>query len=73
MEAEAQSREHRQKWKKVAYGGMQPGYDDNYTDDSFLEAMVMNANVIKRDLLKVMLDSISISQYLCIVALVVIV
>lgn len=52
---------------------MQPGYDDNYTDDSFLEAMVMNANVIKRDLLKVMLDSISISQYLCIVALVVIV
>lgn len=73
MEAEAQSREHRQKWKKVAYGGMQPGYDDNYTDDSFLEAMVMNANVVKRDLLKVMLDSISISQYLCIVALVVIV
>lgn len=59
------------KWRKVAYGGMQPGYDDNYTDDSFLEAMVMNANVVKRDLLKVMRDSVSITQYLCIVALVV--
>ncbi|GJM85556.1 hypothetical protein PR202_ga02017 [Eleusine coracana subsp. coracana] len=33
--------------------------------------MVMNANVVKRDLLKVMVDSVSISQYLCIVALVV--
>ena len=31
----------------------------------------MNANVVKRDLLKVMIDSVSISQYLCIVALVV--
>ncbi|KAL0913432.1 hypothetical protein M5K25_016893 [Dendrobium thyrsiflorum] len=61
------------KWRKVAYGGMQPGYDDNYTDDSFLEGMVMNANVVKRDLFKVMLDSVSISQYLCIAALVVIV
>ncbi|KAG8060248.1 hypothetical protein GUJ93_ZPchr0002g23848 [Zizania palustris] len=61
----------RPKWRKVAYGGMQPGYHDNYTDDSFLEEMVMNANVIKRDLLKVMIDSASISQYLCIVALVV--
>ncbi|KAJ6836998.1 phosphatidylinositol N-acetylglucosaminyltransferase subunit C isoform X2 [Iris pallida] len=61
------------KWKKVAYGGMQPGYDDNYTDDTFLEDMVMNANVVKRDLCKVMQDSVSISQYLCIVALVVIV
>lgn len=58
------------KWKKVAYGGMQPGYDDNYTDESFLEDMVMNANVVKRDLSKVMRDSVSISQYLCIVALV---
>ncbi|XP_062219700.1 phosphatidylinositol N-acetylglucosaminyltransferase subunit C isoform X2 [Phragmites australis] len=59
------------KWRKVAYGGRQPGYDDNYTDESFLEEMVMNASVVKRDLLKVMIDSVSISQYLCIVALVV--
>ncbi|XP_065871358.1 phosphatidylinositol N-acetylglucosaminyltransferase subunit C [Euphorbia lathyris] len=58
------------KWRKVAYGGMQPGFDDNHTDDSFLEDMVMNANVVKRDLLKVMQDSVSISQYLCIVVLV---
>ncbi|PIA59315.1 hypothetical protein AQUCO_00400306v1 [Aquilegia coerulea] len=58
-------------WRKVAYGGMQPGYDDNYTDESFLEGMVMNANVVKRDILKVMQDSVSISQYLCIVVLVV--
>ncbi|CAI9096530.1 OLC1v1032701C1 [Oldenlandia corymbosa var. corymbosa] len=43
------------------------------TDDSFLEDMIMNANVVRRDLLKVMLDSVSISQYLCIVALVVLV
>ncbi|KAK4477273.1 hypothetical protein RD792_016487 [Penstemon davidsonii] len=61
------------KWRKVAYGGMQPGFDDNHTDESFLEDMIMNANVVKRDLVKVMLDSISISQYLCIVALVVLV
>ncbi|XP_048228618.1 phosphatidylinositol N-acetylglucosaminyltransferase subunit C isoform X2 [Ricinus communis] len=60
----------RPKWRKVAYGGMQPGFDDNHTDDSFLEDMVMNASVVKRDLLKVMQDSVSISQYLCIVALV---
>jgi len=58
-------------WRKVAYGGRQSGYDDNYTDESFLEEKVMNANVVKRDLLKVMIDSVSISQYLCIVALVV--
>ncbi|XP_042386635.1 phosphatidylinositol N-acetylglucosaminyltransferase subunit C-like, partial [Zingiber officinale] len=58
-------------WKKVAYGGMQPGYDDNYTDESFLEEMVMNANVVKRDMPKVMLDSVSITQYVCIVSLVV--
>uniref|UniRef100_A0A2P2ISD7 Putative phosphatidylinositol N-acetylglucosaminyltransferase subunit C n=1 Tax=Rhizophora mucronata TaxID=61149 RepID=A0A2P2ISD7_RHIMU len=58
------------RWRKVAYGGMQPGFDDNHTDDSFLEDMVMNANVVRRDMLKVMLDSVSISQYLCIVALV---
>ncbi|KAM5550426.1 phosphatidylinositol N-acetylglucosaminyltransferase subunit C-like [Rosa sericea] len=57
------------KWKKVVYGGMQPGFDDNHTDESFLEDMVTNANVVKRDLLKVMQDSVSISQYLCIVAL----
>ncbi|KAG9440168.1 hypothetical protein H6P81_020333 [Aristolochia fimbriata] len=61
----------RPKWKKVAYGGMQPGYDDNYTDESFLADMVMNANVVKRDFFKVMRDSVSISQYLCIVALLV--
>ncbi|KAL3813961.1 hypothetical protein ACJIZ3_015229 [Penstemon smallii] len=61
------------KWRKVAYGGMQPGFDDNHTDESFLEDMIMNANVVKRDLVKVVLDSISISQYLCIVALVVLV
>lgn len=60
----------RPRWRKVAYGGMQPGFDDNHTDDSFLEDMVMNASVVKRDLLKVMQDSVSISQYLCIVALV---
>ncbi|KAK8511216.1 hypothetical protein V6N13_013635 [Hibiscus sabdariffa] len=35
--------------------------------------MVMNANVVKRNMLKVMQDSVSISQYLCIVALVVLV
>lgn len=59
------------RWRKVAYGGMQSGFDDNHTDDSFLEEIVMNANVVKRDMLKVMLDSVSISQYICIVALVV--
>ncbi|XP_020693873.1 phosphatidylinositol N-acetylglucosaminyltransferase subunit C isoform X2 [Dendrobium catenatum] len=73
MESEAKKSSGKHKWRKVAYGGMQPGYDDNYTDDSFLEGMVMNANVVKRDLFKVMLDSVSISQYLCIAALVVIV
>ncbi|GAB4829469.1 hypothetical protein Ancab_019142 [Ancistrocladus abbreviatus] len=52
---------------------MQPGFEDNHTDDSFLEAMVTNANVVHRDLSKVMQDSVSISQYLCIVALVVLV
>ncbi|KAG9160750.1 hypothetical protein Leryth_021915 [Lithospermum erythrorhizon] len=60
-------------WRKIAYGGMQPGYDDNHTDDSFLEDMIMNANVVKRNLLKAMLDSVSISQYLCVVALVIVV
>ncbi|KAI4306723.1 hypothetical protein L6164_029977 [Bauhinia variegata] len=64
---------HRPKWRKVAYGGMQPGFADNHTDESFLEQMVMNASVVKRDMLKVMLDSVSISEYLCIVALVVLV
>ncbi|CAA7043757.1 unnamed protein product [Microthlaspi erraticum] len=29
------------KWKKVAYGGMQIGYDNNHTNKSFLEQMVM--------------------------------
>jgi phosphatidylinositol N-acetylglucosaminyltransferase subunit C len=59
------------KWRKISYGGRQPGYDDNYTDESFLEEMVTNANAVKRDLLKVMVDSVPISQYLCIVTLVV--
>ncbi|KAK9274522.1 hypothetical protein L1049_021771 [Liquidambar formosana] len=63
----------RPKWRKVAYGGMQPGFDDNHIDDSFLEDMVTNANVVRRDMLKVMRDTVSISQYLCIVALVVLV
>ena len=54
----------------MAYGGMQPGFDDNHIDDSFLEGMVMNANVVKRDMLKVMQDSVSISEYLCTVFLV---
>ncbi|KAK4274963.1 hypothetical protein QN277_018116 [Acacia crassicarpa] len=63
----------RPRWRKVAYGGMQTGYGDNYTDESFLEGMVTNASVVKRDMIKVMLDSISISEYLCIVALVVLV
>ncbi|GKV39148.1 hypothetical protein SLEP1_g46958 [Rubroshorea leprosula] len=63
----------RPRWREVAYGGMQLGFDDNHTGETFLADMVMNANVVKRDLLKVMQDSISISQYLCIVALVVLV
>ncbi|XP_031474561.1 phosphatidylinositol N-acetylglucosaminyltransferase subunit C-like [Nymphaea colorata] len=71
MENKTLNTQARAKWKKVAYGGMQPGYADNYTDESFLEDMVMNANVVKRDLLKVMLDSVSITQYLCVVVLVV--
>lgn len=61
------------RWRKVAYGGMQPGFDDNHTDESFLEDMIMNANVVKRDLLKVILDSVSISQYISTVCLVVLV
>ncbi|KAL5978174.1 hypothetical protein ACLOJK_029291 [Asimina triloba] len=71
MEEKTKDSPPRQRWRKVAYGGMQPGYDDNHTDESFLEDMIMNANVVKRDMLKVMRDSVSISQYLCIVALVV--
>ena len=49
---------------------MQPGYDDNYTDESFLEDMVMNANVVRRDTLTVMQDSVAVAQYICIVAVV---
>ncbi|CAM8894245.1 unnamed protein product [Rhodiola kirilowii] len=70
---EEESSSSRSKWRKVAYGGMQPGYDDNYTDETFLEDMVTNTSVVKRDLLKVMLDSVSISQYISIVALVILV
>lgn len=73
MESEAKKSYSKHKWRKVAYGGMQPGYDDNHTDESFLEDMIMNANVVKRNFFKVMLDSVSISQYLCIAALVIIV
>nr|GEV25177.1 phosphatidylinositol N-acetylglucosaminyltransferase subunit C [Tanacetum cinerariifolium] len=40
------------RWRKVAYGGMQPGFDDNHTNETFLQEMVMNANVVKRDMLK---------------------
>jgi phosphatidylinositol N-acetylglucosaminyltransferase subunit C len=53
-----------QKWKKKAYGGIQPGYPDNHTDSTFLQKMITNANVVKHDLSKVILDSISISQYI---------
>lgn len=73
MESEAKKSYIKHKWRKVAYGGMQPGYADNHTDESFLEDMIMNANVVKRNFFKVMLDSVSISQYLCIAALVIIV
>ncbi|KAK9126194.1 hypothetical protein Scep_015040 [Stephania cephalantha] len=60
------------KWRKVAYGGTSTlGIATTTRMTSFLEGMVMNANVVKRDMLKVMQDSISISQYICIVALVV--
>nr|GMD78833.1 putative phosphatidylinositol N-acetylglucosaminyltransferase subunit C [Ipomoea batatas] len=61
------------KWRKVAFGGMQPGFEDYHTDESFLEDMIMNASVVKRDVLKVILDSVSISQYICTVCLVVLV
>ena len=54
------------KWKKVVYGGMQPGFQDNHTDSSFLEAMVMNANVVKRDTWTAIRDSVAISQYVCV-------
>ncbi|KAL3520335.1 hypothetical protein ACH5RR_018484, partial [Cinchona calisaya] len=64
---------NRPKWRKIAYGEMQPGFEDNHTYESFSEDMSMNASVVRRDLLKVMLDSISISQYLCIVAVMVLV
>uniref|UniRef100_A0A1J3GSM2 Uncharacterized protein n=1 Tax=Noccaea caerulescens TaxID=107243 RepID=A0A1J3GSM2_NOCCA len=37
------------KWKKVAYGGMQTGYDDSHTDESFLQQMVMNARFAQGD------------------------
>eukprot|EP00249_Psilotum_nudum_P011345 c23115_g1_i1 orf=172-1248(+) len=60
-------RGHR-KWKKVVYGGMQSGFEDNHTDTSFLEALVMNANVVKRDTWTAMRDSVVISQYVCVVA-----
>ncbi|KAJ0028736.1 hypothetical protein Pint_36579 [Pistacia integerrima] len=52
---------------------MQTCFEDNHMGESFLEHMIMNANVVKRDMIKVMQDSVSISQYLCIVALVLLV
>ncbi|KAH7284041.1 hypothetical protein KP509_34G037400 [Ceratopteris richardii] len=58
------------KWQKVVYGGMQAGYEDNHTDSSFLEAMVMNANVVKRDTWTTIRDSVAIAQYVCVVAMV---
>ncbi|KAK4263308.1 hypothetical protein QN277_028740 [Acacia crassicarpa] len=61
------------RWRKVAYGSMQTGYGDNYTDESPLEGMVTNASAVKRDIIKVMLNSVSIPEYLCIVALIVLV
>ncbi|KAI3858628.1 hypothetical protein MKX03_035137 [Papaver bracteatum] len=45
----------RPKWRKVAFGGMQPGYDDNYTDESFLEVCVwtytLESNISEASLL----------------------
>eukprot|EP00252_Welwitschia_mirabilis_P002623 TRINITY_DN12569_c0_g1_i1.p1 TRINITY_DN12569_c0_g1~~TRINITY_DN12569_c0_g1_i1.p1 ORF type:complete len:314 (+),score=35.32 TRINITY_DN12569_c0_g1_i1:290-1231(+) len=58
------------KWKKILYGGMQPGYADNHTDETFLEEMVMNANVVKRDTLTAMLESVSVAEYVCIVTII---
>ncbi|KAL7607376.1 hypothetical protein Lser_V15G18125 [Lactuca serriola] len=40
------------KWRKVAYGGMQTGFDDNHTYNTFLQKMVMSDNVVKRYMLK---------------------
>lgn len=57
-------------WKKVVYGGMQCGYADNYIDSTFLEAMVMNGNVVKRDTATVMVDSVGIASHVSVVALV---
>lgn len=61
---------HQLAWKKVVYGGMQSGFADNYTDSSFLEAMVTNANVVKRDTGTVMVDSMGIASHVSVVALV---
>ena len=55
-------------WKKVVYGGMQAGYADNYMDSSFLNAMVKNANVVKRDTATVMVDSVGIASHVSVVA-----
>jgi phosphatidylinositol glycan class C protein len=65
-----QGHHHQVPWKKVVYGGMQCGYADNYMDSSFLEAMVMNANVVKRDTATVMVDSVGIASHVSVVALV---
>lgn len=67
---DCKNREQHVGWKKVVYGGMQCGYADNYMDSSFLEAMVMNANVVKRDTATVMVDSVGIASHVSVVALV---
>ncbi|EFJ04894.1 hypothetical protein SELMODRAFT_236892 [Selaginella moellendorffii] len=61
---------HEGGWSKVVYGGMQGGFPDNYTDSSFLEDMVMNANVVRRDLWTTVLDSVGVAQHLCVVAII---
>ncbi|KAL3702016.1 hypothetical protein R1sor_020038 [Riccia sorocarpa] len=65
----------RGRWRKVLYGGVQEGYEDNYTgtkydEYTFLQEMVENANVRKRSLLIVMRDSVAVSQHACVVGLV---
>lgn len=70
MEENRGDGEEVKKWKKVVYGGMQAGYADNYKDATFLNAMVKNANVVKRDTTTVILDSIGIASHVSVVALV---
>jgi hypothetical protein len=69
MAAGIEEEEHKN-WKKVVYGGVQAGYADNYMDATFLEALVMNGNVVKRDTATVMRDSVGIASHVSVVALV---